>query len=130
MESGSIIYNQGMGEYKFQSLFVYQLALDYVDQVYDLVSSLPDSEKYNLSSQLIRAATSIALNIAEGSTGQSNKEQVRFLSLSLRSYLETVACLDLIQRRDYISPEKIIAVRKTGRNLFYKMTRFRKVLQR
>ena len=129
MESGSIIYNQGMGEYKFQSLFVYQLALDYVDQVYDLVSSLPDSEKYNLSSQLIRAVTSIALNIAEGSTGQSNKEQVRFLSLSLRSYLETVACLDLIQRRDYLPLETLNTIRKTGRTLFYKITKFRKVLQ-
>jgi len=118
-----------MGEYKFQSLLVYQLALDYIDQIYGLVSRLPDSEKYNLSSQLVRAATSIALNIAEGSTGQSNKEQARFLSIAIRSYLETIACLDLIQRRKYISPEILIAVRKTGRTLFYKLTRFRKILQ-
>ena len=118
-----------MGEYKFQSLLVYQLALDYIDQVYDIVSSLPDSEKYNLSSQLVRAATSIALNIAEGSTGQSNKEQARFLSLSTRSYLETVACLDLIQRRNYISPIILETVRKTGKNLSYKLIRFRKALK-
>ena len=128
-ETGCTLYNQGMGEYKFQSLLVYQLALDYIDQVYDIVSSLPDSEKYNLSSQLVRAATSIALNIAEGSTGQSNKEQARFLSLSTRSYLETVACLDLIQRRNYLSPIILETVRKTGKNLFYKLIRFRKALK-
>ena len=123
------VYNIHMGEYKFQSLLVYQLALDYIDQIYGLVSVLPDSEKYNLSSQLVRSATSIALNIAEGSTGQSNKEQARFLSLAIRSYLETIACLDLIQRRKYISPEILNTVRKTGRTLFYKLTRFRKFLQ-
>ena len=123
-----VIYNRDMGEYKFQSLLVYKLALEYIDQVYDIVSSLPNSEKYNLSSQLVRFATSIALNIAEGSTGQSNKEQARFLSLSLRSYLETVACLDLIQRRNYLPPDVLVNARTTGRTLFYKITKFRKTL--
>ena len=109
-----------MGEYKFQSLSVYQIALDYVDQIYELVSSLPEKEKFNLSSQFTRAATSVALNIAEGSTGQSNKEQIRFLNLSLRSYLETVACLDICQRRKYFITEDLIEIRKTGKTLFYK----------
>ncbi len=118
-----------MGEYKFQSLYVYQLALDYIDQTYEVVSLLPDAERYNLSSQLVRAATSIALNIAEGSTGQSDKEQIRFLSLALRSYLETVACFDLIEKRNYISTEKIDSARKLGRNLFFKITRFQKALR-
>jgi four helix bundle protein len=103
--------------------------LDYIDQIYEVVKSLPDGERYNLSSQIIRASTSIALNIAEGSTGQSDKEQVRFLSLALRSYLETVACLDLIEKRKYLSPEGIVNVRKLGRNLFYKITRFQKALK-
>ena len=119
-----------MGEYKFQSLIVYQLALDYIDQVYGLVKKLPESEKYNLSSQLVRAATSIALNIAEGSTGQSNKEQVRFINLSIRSYIETVACLDICQRRNYLTSEVLNEIRKTGEDLFFKLTRFRKALKR
>jgi len=118
-----------MGEYKFQSLLIYQISLDYIDKIYDLIKKLPGEEKYNLSSQLVRAATSIALNIAEGSTGQSDKEQSRFLSLALRSYLETVACLDLIQRRNYISLENLKELRKTGRTLFYKITTFRKSLK-
>jgi four helix bundle protein len=118
-----------MGEYKFQSLIVYQLALVYIDQVYGLVKKLPESEKYNLSSQLVRAATSIGLNIAEGSTGQSDKEQIRFLNLSIRSYLETVACLDLCQRRNYFTTKELNEIRKTGEDLFFKLTRFRKALK-
>ncbi len=118
-----------MCEYKFQSLFVYQLALDYIDQIYEIVVNLPVGERYNLSSQIIRAATSIALNIAEGSTGQSDKEQIRFLSLALRSYLETVACLDLIERREYLSTNDLEKVRELGRTLFFKITKFMKVLR-
>lgn len=91
-----------MGEVIFQSLIVYQLAKDYIDQIYELVTVLPSAEMYNLRSQITRADTSKALNIAEGSTGQSDKVQLRFLGLALRSYIETVACLDICNRRKYL----------------------------
>lgn len=55
--------------YKFQQLKVYKLALEYVDTVYELSGKLPEAERFNLRSQLERAATSVVLNIAEGSTG-------------------------------------------------------------
>jgi four helix bundle protein len=118
-----------MGEYKFQSLLVYQLSLDYLDQVYEILRLLPDHERFNLCSQIARAATSITLNIAEGSTGQSNKEQVRFLGMAIRSYIETVACLDLIERRGYIPINDLSCVRRCGRTLFYKITKFQKALK-
>jgi four helix bundle protein len=88
--------------FKFEKLEVYQLALSYVDEVYELAARLPKSEEFNLKSQITRAATSVALNIAEGSTGQSDAEQARFLSMAIRSVLETVACLHIIQRRKFI----------------------------
>ena len=65
--------------YKFQNLDVYKLALDYLDEIYEIVGRLPDSEKFNLSSQIVRAATSVVLNIAEGSTGQSERSRTGFL---------------------------------------------------
>ena len=85
--------------FKFEKLEVWQLALDYVDLVYEITSHLPRSEEYNLRSQMNRAATSVALNIAEGSTGQTDAEQARFLSMAIRSLLETVACQHIISRR-------------------------------
>jgi four helix bundle protein len=88
--------------YKFEGLRVYQLALEYIDIVYEVTAKLPRSEDYNLSSQMRRAATSIALNIAEGSTGQSDPEQARFLSMAIRSLLETVACKHIVERRCYL----------------------------
>jgi four helix bundle protein len=115
-------------QYKLQKLAVYQSALEYVDRTYELTKQLPDSERYNLRSQLERASTSIALNIAEGSTGQSDAEQNRFLGLAVRSYLETVECLDLIERRGYVHAEAINGLRENGHQVFIRLQAFRKKL--
>ena len=115
--------------YKFQRLKVYQLALEYLDDVYALSGQLPASERFNLRSQLERAALSIVLNIAEGSTGQSDAEQARFLGHALRSYMETVACWDVIERRGYLSPAEVAPTRELGHRLFVKLQAFRKRLR-
>jgi four helix bundle protein len=88
--------------FKFEKLEVWQLALDYSDLIYDIADQLPHSEAYNLRSQITRAATSVALNIAEGSTGQTDAEQARFIGLAIRSLLETVACQHMINRRQFL----------------------------
>jgi four helix bundle protein len=116
------------GRYKFQELRVYQLGLEYVDRVYEIAVLLPESERFNLKSQLERAATSVVLNLAEGSTGQSDAEQNRFLGLALRSYIETVACLDLIERRKYIPASALEELRALGHQVFVKLQAFRRSL--
>lgn len=118
-----------MNQYKFQNLRVYKMALQYIDNIYELSDSFPAEERYNLRSQIIRAATSIALNIAEGSTGLSNKEQRRFLGLAIRSFLETVACIDLIERRKYHSEDALFYIREFGRTLYIKLSHFRQALK-
>ena len=115
--------------YKFQELEVYKISLDYLDEIYDLAKQLPEIEKFNLRPQLERATTSIVLNIAEGSTGQSNAEQGRFLGLAARSYLETIACMDIIVRRKYLQENELQRVRELGHRLFIKLQAFRKALR-
>ena len=114
--------------YKFQKLYVYQLALDYIDTIYGIISDLPNQERYNLVSQIRRAAVSVALNIAEGSTSQSDAEQRRFLGLALRSYIETIACIDIMERQDYFPSEVLKSIRNQGHQLFIKIVAFRKKL--
>ena len=101
------------------------MALDYVGAVYELCLQLPDSERFNLQSQLHRAASSIVLNIAEGSTGQSDQEQNHFLGLALRSYLETIACFDIIDQQNFLPPNSFNQVRDQGHQLFIKLQSFR-----
>ena len=52
-----------------------------------------------------RAADSVVLNIAEGSTGQIKPEFKRFLDIALRSAIEVVACLYLSNKRKYINEQ-------------------------
>lgn len=94
--------------YKFEQLDVWKLSLDYIDLVYKVAEQLPRHEDYNLKSQITRAATSIALNIAEGSQGQSDAEQAGFLGMAIRSLVETVACQKIIQRRAYLQDEGLL----------------------
>ena len=88
--------------FKFEKLEVWQLSLEYSDIIYMIAAQLPRSEDYNLRSQITRAATSVSLNIAEGSTSQTDDEQARFLGMAIRSLIETVACLHHIKRRQYL----------------------------
>ncbi len=88
--------------FKFEKLEVWKRSLDYIDLIYEIAEQLPANERYNLQSQLKRAVTSVALNIAEGSTGQTDAEQARFLGLAIRSLLETVACQHIVARRNLL----------------------------
>lgn len=94
--------------FKFEKLDVWQRALDYIDVAYEIAGQLPKSEEANIKSQLVRAATSVALNIAESSTGQTEIEQARFLSLAMRSLLETVACQHIISRRKFLQDPALL----------------------
>ena len=115
--------------YKFEDLDVWKLSLELSDLVYELAKGLPEEERYNLKSQINRAATSIALNIAEGSTSQSDGEQSRFLGYSIRSLIEVIGCLRIIERRKYISDVDLTSkIEELCDQLFIKLQAFRKSL--
>ena len=117
--------------YKFEQLEVWKMSLDYIDLVYKVAESLPRSEDYNLKSQIIRAATSVSLNIAEGSQGQSDAEQARFLGIASRSLIETVACQQIIQRRGYLLDENLLKkIYDDSQLLVRKLQSFRKSLSK
>lgn len=114
--------------YKFEKLEIWQLSLEYSDIIYELADQLPRIEEFNLKSQIIRATTSVSLNIAEGSTGQSDAEQNRFIGMALRSLIETVACQHLIQRRGYIENRRVDRAYKFSEKLFAKLNAFRRAI--
>jgi len=92
--------------FKFENLKVWQTSLELANKVHLLSKTFPKDELFVLSSQIKRAADSISLNIAEGSTGQSNEEFKRFLGYSIRSGIEVVACLYLAKKREYINDKQ------------------------
>lgn len=91
--------------FKFENFKVWQQSLELTDDIDVLAKTFPSHELYSLSSQIRRAANSVSLNIVEGSTGLSNAEFKRFLSIANRSALEVVGCLYLAKRRGYLNEE-------------------------
>jgi four helix bundle protein len=91
--------------FKFEKLDIWKLAIDLADEVHTLTRQFPKEEMFSLTSQMKRAADSISLNIAEGSTGQSNPEQIRFIGYAQRSALEVITCFYLAVRRNYLTKD-------------------------
>ena len=89
--------------FKFEKLEIWKLSIDFADDVHNITRKFPKEELFSLTSQFKRAADSISLNIAEGSIGQTNREQRRFIGYSIRSIAESVNCLYLALRRSYIT---------------------------
>lgn len=89
-------------KFNFEDLKVYQKALDFIDEVYDVTETFPKVEIYRLTSQFVRASTSIALNISEGS-GASDAEFNRYLQIAINSARECVTCSTIAFRRKYIN---------------------------
>ena len=89
--------------FKFEKLVIWSKALEISDEIHLMTRTFPKEELFILTSQLKRAADSISLNIAEGSTGQSTIEQLRFIRYAQRSALEVVNGLFLARSRSYIN---------------------------
>jgi len=91
--------------FKFESLQVWQRALDLTNDIDQLTKKFPKEELYVLSSQIKRAADSVVLNIAEGCTGQTNPVFKTFLGYALRSGIEVVSCLFIGQKRKIVEED-------------------------
>jgi len=89
--------------FRFEDLQVWQKAIDLDDKINQLTKTFPKDEIYILTSQIKRAADSVVLNIAEGSTGQTKAVFKVFLSYALRSAIEVVSCLFIAKRRLYVN---------------------------
>ena len=113
-------------EFKFEKLIIWQKAMDFGEEINVLSDKFPPKEIYNLSSQIRRAVDSIALNISEGSIGQSNPEFKKFMGYAIRSLAEVVTCLHKAKRRNYFSEEDFLKLYKFSYNLMNMMVAFTK----
>lgn len=70
-----------MATKSFKEIEAWQLAHQFVLQVYDLTNNFPKEEIFGLTSQFKRAAVSIAANICEGYKKIGKKDKVRFYNI-------------------------------------------------
>ncbi len=91
----------------FRELDIWNLSRSLVKEMYLLMKTIPDEEKFGLISQIKRSAVSIPSNIAEGCAKKSNKDFSRFLEISLGSCYELETQLILCSDLELISQKTI-----------------------
>jgi len=89
----------------FKQLAVWRKSHEFVLLIYQTVSCFPQNETYNLVSQLKRASSSIAANIAEGSGRYTSRDFANFLQNALGSSHEIEYFLLLSKDLKYLSSE-------------------------
>src|SRR2546421_5730116 len=98
----------------FEDLEVYQVAREFRKAMYAVSRRLPDFEKFELASQIRRAAVSLTNNIAEGHGRYHYLEQIRFTLHSRGSLQELIEDLNICTDEDYIPAEEVEVIKQHG----------------
>ncbi len=95
-----------MGNIYFKELKVWKKGIELVKEIYILTKILPIEEKFDLSSQIKRAAVSVPSNIAEGNSRNTKKEYINFLSIARGSNSEVWTQLIICNELGFLSEKQ------------------------
>ncbi len=96
----------------YKELDVWKRSVAFTTELYRLTSQFPVTERYGLSSQIRRAATSIPANIAEGWGRGSTGEYIQFLTIARGSLMELETHLIVACNLHLLTPEELGAFSK------------------
>lgn len=91
----------------YQELKVWQASRELAKHVYQMTAGFPGEEKFGLTSQLRRAAVSIASNIAEGHGRRQTQAFINHLSIARGSVSEVETQLIIASDLGYLAPDRI-----------------------
>ncbi|QGZ95135.1 four helix bundle protein [Terricaulis silvestris] len=89
----------------YRDLKIWQLAIDLAEAAYSITRDFPNSELYGLTSQMRRAAVSIAANIAEGHGRETTGAFIQFLRIAQGPLKELETHLIIARRLDLTSSD-------------------------
>jgi four helix bundle protein len=87
--------------FKFEKLSVWQKSIAFADSIYAATRLFPVDERFGLTNQIRRAATSISSNIAEGSA-RSDADFSRFVGYAAGSLYEVVTQSHVARRQGFL----------------------------
>ncbi|MBW8360781.1 MAG: four helix bundle protein [Kaistella sp.] len=119
-----------MHTYSFEKLEVWQNARVLVKEIYIVSRSFPEQEKFGITNQLRRSATSIAANIAEGVTRNTVKEKSRFINIAYSTTIEVINFLILARDLEFITAEEYIQLREKTEKITNQLNAFYNSLQK
>lgn len=92
-----------MYTFSFEKLEVWQNSRMFILDIYKLTGKFPSNELFGITSQIKRSSASIATNIAEGTSRNTNKDKAHFLTISYSSAMETLNHLIISKDLNYVS---------------------------
>jgi len=96
----------------WKDLIVWQKSHELVLEIYKVTVNFPGIERFGLTQQIRRSSASVAANIVEGKSRNTDKEFTSFLYNSRGSLEETRYHLLLSKDLNYIDPEKYVELEK------------------
>jgi four helix bundle protein len=100
--------------FPFEKLEVWQKAVDFADSIYRLTTKFPDDERFGRTSQMRRAAVSIASNLAEGSSRHSRNDFGRFIEISTGTLFEVVTQGNIAMRQGFLTEAEYAALYRSA----------------
>ena len=98
--------------FSFEKLKVWQDAIQLSKEVYKITSTFPNDEKFGLVSQMRRATNSIAANLAEGTSRNTNKDKAHFTTIAYGTTMEVLNHIILSKELEFISEENYLELRE------------------
>lgn len=92
-------------------------------EVYALARLMPKQEEYRLTGQMIRAAVSIAANIAEGHARATRKDYAHFISIARGSAAELETLLLLAGDAELVARDATAAILEKTERVARMLTR-------
>jgi four helix bundle protein len=88
-------------------LDIYQFSQELALECYRITKLFPSDEKYAMVQQIRRAALSVHLNIAEGSSRKSNIERKKYFEIARGSVIEIDTAIGIAYKLLYVNIEQL-----------------------
>ena len=112
----------------YTDLRVWHRAMDLATLVYALAPSMPKTEQFGMTSQMLRAVASVPANIAEGYQRGTRKDYARFIAISRGSLAETQTFLLLAVRIGHLAESEVAPSLALADELSRMLTRLKRQL--
>ena len=96
----------------FEDLDIYKLAREFRIEIYKLIGKLPEEERFNLTSQMRRASTSLTNNIAEGHGRYHYQENIQFCRQARGSLCELSDDINICLDQKYGAPDHLLGLKE------------------
>ena len=112
-----------------QKLIVWQRAYQLCLSIYRMTADFPSYERFGLTAQMRRSASSVPFNIAEGNSKRTKPDKMRFMNIAASSLEELHCQLLLAKDLDYMNEGQFSTLDERLRKVSFLLMRFHAALR-